>query len=143
MIAERIVGTKADLRVPDSNGAIFPKAAIRSSKFNDCLVRILPVRAPRSERRCFPNRPLVISAAKGGEEPRLTDAAGRLNARYHESDQKPSTTTFVLNGVYGSVNRGVLRLYQKRRFLVHFLIVGVRTGPPSMSAVALMSDGTP
>ena len=38
MIAERIVGTKADLRVPDSNGALFPKAAIRSSKFNDCLV---------------------------------------------------------------------------------------------------------
>jgi hypothetical protein len=39
MISERIVGTKADLRVPDSNGALFPKAAIRSSKFNDSLVR--------------------------------------------------------------------------------------------------------
>jgi len=39
------------------------------------FVRILPVRPGRSERRSFPKRPLVSSAAKGGSEPKLQDAA--------------------------------------------------------------------
>ena len=33
------------------------------------FVRVLPVHARRSEWRGFPNRPLVISAAKVSEEP--------------------------------------------------------------------------
>jgi hypothetical protein len=31
--------------------------------------------------------------------------------------QKPSTTTSVLNGVFGSVNRGGLGMFQKGAFL--------------------------
>ena len=44
-------------------------------KMNGGFVRTLPVRALRSERQCFANRPLVITAAKVSEEPKLTDAA--------------------------------------------------------------------
>ena len=43
------------------------------------LVRILPVRAGRSERSDFPKRPLVSSAAKVSKEPILSNAALRLN----------------------------------------------------------------
>jgi hypothetical protein len=34
--------------------------------------------------------------------------------------QKPSTTGQVLNGVCGSVNRGIFRMFQKRAFLELF-----------------------
>ena len=47
----------------------------RRRAFETCgvhFVRILPVRAPCSEGRCFPNRPLVTGAANVPEEPRPT-----------------------------------------------------------------------
>ena len=57
-------------------------------------------------------------AANAGSEPGATDAAVRSNVRYHKSDQKRSTTARVLDGVYGSVNQGVLGLCLKAGFLV-------------------------
>ena len=39
------------------------------------LSRALPFRAWRSERRCFPMRPLATGAANAGKEPRVPNAA--------------------------------------------------------------------
>lgn len=42
-------------------------------------VRILLFQAPCSERRCLPNGPLMVSAAKVSEEPEVADAAACRN----------------------------------------------------------------
>jgi hypothetical protein len=63
--------------------------------------------------------PFDQSAANGSKEPNLTNAARCTNVRYHESDQKPSTTTWVLNGVFGGVKRDGLSMCQKGAFLEH------------------------
>jgi hypothetical protein len=47
----------------------FEKRLLAREAARVTLSRILPVRAPRSERRCFPNRPLVTGAAKVPREP--------------------------------------------------------------------------
>ena len=51
------------------------------------------------------------------KEPKVSDAAHCTNVRYHESYQKPSTSTWVLDGVFGSANRSGLSLFQKGVFL--------------------------
>lgn len=50
-------------------------ADIGANAANSHFVRILPVRAPRSERRCFSNRSRVFCAANATEEPEVFDAA--------------------------------------------------------------------
>ncbi|MFT5067588.1 MAG: hypothetical protein ACJAXK_000500 [Yoonia sp.] len=55
----------------------------------------------------------------------MTDAARCTNVRYHESDQKPSATTYVLNGVFGSVNQGGLDMCHKGVFLEGYRMVAV------------------
>ncbi|AGI68154.1 hypothetical protein OAN307_c25570 [Octadecabacter antarcticus 307] len=61
--------------------------------------------------------------SNGREEPTLTNAARCTSVRYHESDQKPSTTTWVLNGFFGGVKRDGLSMCQKRAFLAGFWMV--------------------
>lgn len=79
------------------------------------------------------------SAAKSRFEPTLTDAARRSNVHYHESDQEPSTTTWVLNGVFGSFSRGVLRLYQKRGILERPQKSASRDAPTAAGAFVVTS----
>jgi len=56
--------------------------ASKDRKMNGEKVRTLPVHARCSERRDFPERPLVRCAAKVSKEPSLTDAALSANGCY-------------------------------------------------------------
>ena len=65
---------------------------------------------------CPANRILLPSAAKVRIEPDLRNAAHCTNVRYHESYQDPSKSPRVSDGVFGTVNRSGLCLFQKRAF---------------------------
>jgi hypothetical protein len=56
----------------------------------------------------------VSAKAKGGLEPTWTDAAVCTSVRYQEKNQKPSTTTSVLNGVFGRISLGGISMCQRR-----------------------------
>ncbi|AGI67489.1 hypothetical protein OAN307_c18330 [Octadecabacter antarcticus 307] len=66
---------------------------------------------------------VAICRRNVGKEPNLTNAARCTSVRYHESDQKPSTTTWVLNGFFGGVKRDGLSMCQKGAFLAYFWMV--------------------
>ena len=63
-----------------------------------------------------PKRAPARSAAKGGCEATLTNAARCTNVRYHETFQKPPTTTQVLNRVLAVSFRMVLACAKEEGF---------------------------
>jgi len=60
--------------------AAFEKQTLPAPTARSVLSRILPVRAPRSERRDFQKQPLLSVAAKATEEPNLPNAAAYTKA---------------------------------------------------------------
>ena len=58
------------------------KVDLGAAAANESKVRTLSVRARRSERPCFPNRPFVTNGAKVSYEPKITDAAKLISGRF-------------------------------------------------------------
>jgi len=129
----RLINTPLDsLRptLPSIRGAAQPTIATRAIGFCDsgpesfcCWSSVINTASTATA---------VIGAERG--EGSLRALSARCCVFYgcalSQESQKPSTTAWVLNGVCGSIKRGILQPCQKGAFVDHALIAAVRIFTP-------------
>lgn len=98
---------------------IFPKPVIGACAANARFVPHLTSSCTVERKAVFPRPDLRGSRGEGVRRALSTRCCMMHGCLVSCASRKPSTTDQVLNGVYGSGNRGEMGLFQKRGFIEH------------------------